>query len=109
DLVERVRDRLAELGVINENWILLVENFGTSKLQLRPAGELKPRRCTLCSRVGLVFPVNACTTDFCKSTSFVPVANTGEDYYSWAAKEEPHRMVTWELTGQTKPLEEQRR
>lgn len=109
DLAERVRERLAELGIINENWVLLVENYGTSKLQLRPAGDLLPRRCTLCSRVGLVFPVNACTTDFCKSTSFEPVARTGEDYYSWAAKEEAHRMVTWELTGQTKPLSEQRR
>lgn len=109
DLTDSVRDRLAELGVINENWVLQTENYGTSKLQLRPAGSLHPRRCTSCSRVGLVFPVNACTTDFCKSATFAPVSSVGEDYYSWAAKEEPHRLVTWELTGQTKPLAEQRR
>jgi DEAD/DEAH box helicase domain-containing protein len=94
---------------MNENWVLRTDNYANSKLELRPAGELVPRRCATCSRVGLVFPVAACTTDFCRSSKFEPVQITGEDYYSWAAREEPHRLSTWELTGQTKPLTEQRR
>lgn len=109
DLVERVRDRLLELAVINENWILRTDNYANSKLELRPAADTLPKRCTSCSRVGLVFPVPVCTTDFCMSSTFEPILSIGEDYYSWAAREAPHRLSTWELTGQTKPLEEQRR
>lgn len=109
DLVGGVRDRLVEMGVMNENWVLVTDNYANSKLELRPAGDLSPRRCTTCSRVGLAFPLPVCTTDFCKSKTFEPVKTVGEDYYSWAAREEPHRLSAWELTGQTKPLTEQRR
>lgn len=108
-LVERVRDRLIELAVINDNWVLRTDNYANSKLELRPAGSVLSQRCTSCSRVGLVFPVPVCTTDFCMSSTFELIQSVGEDYYSWAAREAPHRLSTWELTGQTKPLEEQRR
>lgn len=109
ELVEKIRDRLMELAVLTENWVLRTDNYANSKLELRPAGQLVPRRCVTCSRVALVFPVPACTTNFCHSSSFETVKAAGEDYYSWAAREEPHRLSTWELTGQTKPLTEQRR
>ncbi|MHA6332664.1 DEAD/DEAH box helicase [Qipengyuania sp. CAU 1752] len=109
ELGEKVRDRLIGLGVMNENWILRTDDFTTSKLELRPAGALEPRRCKSCSRVGLVFPVAVCTTDYCNSKSFEPVKDLEDDYYAWASKEEPHRLSTWELTGQTKPLSEQRK
>jgi len=108
ELEEKIRDRLVGLGVMNENWILRTDEYVTSKLELRPAGDLEPRRCANCSRVGLVFPVPVCTTDYCNSKVFEPVKNMDEDYYAWAAKEEPHRLSTWELTGQTKPLHVQR-
>lgn len=109
ELEEKVRDRLVGLGVMNENWVLRTDDFATSKLELRPAGDLEPRRCKGCSRTGLVFPVPACTTDYCNSKSFEAVTGLEEDYYAWASKEEPHRLSTWELTGQTKPLSEQRK
>lgn len=109
ELIDRVRDRLVQLGVMNENWVLLADNYSNSKLEIRPAGSLTPRRCESCARVGMVFPVLVCTTDYCQSKTFAPIATTGEDYYSWAAREEPHRLTTWELTGQTKPLSEQRK
>jgi DEAD/DEAH box helicase domain-containing protein len=109
DLEQAVYDRLRELGVINENWFLKTDSYGTSNIELRPAGALSPRRCTSCSRIGMIFPFPACTTDYCQSTQFEVLKLVGEDYYSWAAKEQPHRLTTWELTGQTKPLSEQRR
>lgn len=108
-LTEAVRDRLLSLGVMNENWVLRTDEYATSRIEVRPAGELELRRCAECSRLGLVFPVNACTTPHCNSQKFDTVSSGGEDYYSWAAREEPHRLTTWELTGQTKPLSEQRK
>ena len=65
-------------------------------------------RCDGCARLTMVLPVKACTTDFCKSHDFSPVVDPGGDYYATVAREPAHRMVSWELTGQTKPLEEQR-
>ncbi|WP_330848769.1 DEAD/DEAH box helicase [Aurantiacibacter sp. MUD11] len=109
DLTEKVRERLAGLGIINENWILETSDVSASKLEIRPAGDLKPMRCKECSRIGLVFPTTVCTTPHCRSRNFEVVTSVGEDYYSWAAREKPHRLSTWELTGQTKPLSEQRR
>jgi DEAD/DEAH box helicase domain-containing protein len=108
-LVESVRERLRALSVMNENWVLNTGEYANSKIEVRPAGELELKRCAECSRLGLVFPVNVCTTPHCNSQKFETASSTGEDYYSWAAREEPHRLTTWELTGQTKPLSEQRR
>lgn len=109
ELEERVRDRLIEVGVMTPNWVLRTDSYANSKLEIRPKGELEPRRCLICSRVGLVFPVPVCTTPHCVSSKFETMKEVGEDYYSWAAREEPHRLSTWELTGQTKPLTEQRK
>lgn len=108
ELQTAVYDRLRELGAINENWLLNTDNYASSKIELRPAPETGAQRCSNCSRVGMIFPVPVCTTDYCQSTSFEPVNDTGEDYYSWAALDQPHRLTTKELTGQTKPLSEQR-
>jgi len=108
-LQEAVRDKLRSLAVMNENWVLNTGEYANSKLEVRPAGKLELRRCAECSRLGLVFPVNACTTPHCNSQKFEAADVSGEDYYSWAAREEPHRLTTWELTGQTKPLSEQRK
>lgn len=109
ELETAIYDRLRELGVVNENWVLQTNNYANSKIELRPAPATGPRRCANCSRVGMVFPVLACTTDYCHSGVFEPLEDEGEDYYSWAARERPHRLTTVELTGQTKPPSEQRR
>lgn len=108
-LSEAVHDRLRTLNVMNENWVLNTGEYANSKIEVRPAGKLELKRCVECSRLGLVFPVAACTTPHCNSQKFETAKDGGEDYYSWAAREEPHRLTTWELTGQTKPLSEQRR
>src|SRR5262249_46640015 len=44
----------------------------------------------------------------CNSSRFSSVS-PDDDYYRWLAGEEPHRLRVEELTGQTKPLSEQRR
>ncbi len=108
ELADAIGDHLRSLGVINENWVLRTDDHATLKLEIRPRSSEPLLRCNGCARVTMVLPVKACTTDFCTSKDFSPVPNPGEDYYSWVTKEPPHRMVAWELTGQTKPLAVQR-
>jgi DEAD/DEAH box helicase domain-containing protein len=99
DLEERVRDRLTNLGVVNENWIIRTNSLSTLKIEVRLA-ETKPRRCRQCARVALVLPVPVCTTAYCHSETFDEF-DPGEDYYSWVSKEPAHRLAVWELTGTT--------
>lgn len=95
-------------GVINQNWLLHVEKEATLPLVVVPRGERRLHRCEGCSRRTLSIEVPACTTPHCSSASFSIVDNPGEDYYAWVSKEPPHRLAAAELTGQTKPISEQR-
>lgn len=108
ELALQVGEHLKALKVVNENWVIRTDDHATLRLEIRPRGDRPLLRCDGCARVTMVLPVKACTTDFCSSRDFSPVTNPGEDYYSGVAKEPAHRLVAWELTGQTKPLEEQR-
>lgn len=108
DLVEKVGDRLSGLGVINENWLLRTKNFLELKIELVPRGDRALQRCESCATATLNNPSMVCTTDYCASSKFEVVADPGEDYYGWVSREPAHRLVAWELTGQTKPLEKQR-
>jgi DEAD/DEAH box helicase domain-containing protein len=109
ELCGAVGERLRSLNVINDNWVLRTNDHATLKLEAQPRGTRTLMRCQGCARLTMVLPVPACTTHFCNSRSFSPVAEPGSDYYATVAREPAHRMVSWELTGQTKPLEEQRR
>lgn len=109
ELCGAVGERLRSLNVINDNWVLLTNDHATLKLEAQPRGTRTLKRCQGCARLTMVLPVPACTTHFCNSRSFSPVAEPGSDYYATVAREPAHRMVSWELTGHTKPLDEQRR
>jgi DEAD/DEAH box helicase domain-containing protein len=109
ELAEKVKERLTSLGVIDDRWVIRTNDHAALKLEARPRGERPLMRCEGCARRTMVLPVAACTAHFCGSHSFSPVADPGGDYYAAVAREPAHRMVSWELTGQTKPLEEQRR
>lgn len=52
-----------------------------------------------------------CANTDCHRASLTqqPVQQEEDDYYSWLARRQPRRLAVAELTGQTKPLEEQRR
>ena len=104
DLSKHLQDR----GVINANWLLQVSNHATLKLGLVPRGDRKLHRCNSCSRRTMVLPVAACTTPHCQGRTFSEVTNPGEDYYAWVSREPAHRLSAAELTGQTKPMSEQR-
>jgi DEAD/DEAH box helicase domain-containing protein len=107
ELSSSIGECLQDLGIINANWLLNIDRHTLLKLTVAPAGDRQLHRCDGCSRKTMQLPVKACTTSHCKSTSF-SLAEVGEDYYSWVSTEPPHRMAAAELTGQTKPMSEQR-
>jgi DEAD/DEAH box helicase domain-containing protein len=109
DLSMAIHQRLLDLSVINDNWILRTDLHARLPLELRSRTDQPVKRCRTCAKVTMVLPVPACTTVHCFSKVFDEIDNLGEDYYSWVANEAPHRLTTSELTGQTKPLSEQRK
>lgn len=109
ELGSAITQHLQDRGVINANWLLDVSKHATLKLDIVPRGERMLYRCDNCSRRTMTLPVMACTTPHCQCKTFTPVDNPGEDYYAWVAREPAHRLSAAELTGQTKPMEEQRK
>jgi DEAD/DEAH box helicase domain-containing protein len=99
---------LQSRGVVNSNWLLQVGNHATLRLLVTLRGDRPLLRCNHCSRRTMVIPGKVCTTPHCNSREFTKVDNAGEDYYAWVSNEPPHRLAAAELTGQTKPISEQR-
>ncbi|WP_040487942.1 DEAD/DEAH box helicase [Fodinicurvata sediminis] len=109
ELARTLGDYLIERNIITENWFLKIDNHSSLPLHIVPAGQRDLYRCDGCSRLTMVLPVNVCTTPHCRSNSFSRAGNAGEDYYNWVSREPAHRLSVAELTGQTKPISEQRR
>ncbi|HEY0595010.1 helicase-related protein, partial [Sphingopyxis sp.] len=106
---EAVRVALRDSGVINDNWIIRTARAAGLGIEVRPAKKDDLYACTTCSKVTANLPVKACTTAQCVSGEFARLDEAEDDYYRWIATEPLHRLRVEELTGQTKPLSEQRR
>ncbi|WP_219999903.1 DEAD/DEAH box helicase [Halomonas sp. LBP4] len=105
---EAIGELLRDYEIINESWVLRVDRHSSLKLELRPiSGGLS--RCKKCSRVSANVKLPACTSAHCITSGFDSIAEPEEDYYRWLSSEPAHRLNVEELTGQTKPLKEQRR
>jgi DEAD/DEAH box helicase domain-containing protein len=74
-------------------------------------GSERRYRCPRCGRIHLHPSAGACTGTRCQSTELTPLGDEEpvDDYYAWLAEEAPRRLRVEELTGQTRPLREQRR
>lgn len=107
-LADAIGELLRTEGVINENWVMQVTRYGSLKLELVPI-DAGLARCERCSRVSANTAIKACTSLNCESDRFGPIAQPDDDYYRWLSGEKAHRLNVEELTGQTKPLSEQRR
>lgn len=107
-LADAIGELLRTEGIINENWVMQVTRYGSLKLELVPI-EAGLARCERCSRVTANTVVKACSSLNCESDRFAPIAQPDDDYYRWLSGERPQRLNVEELTGQTKPLSEQRR
>jgi DEAD/DEAH box helicase domain-containing protein len=110
ELVEQVSNTIAA-GVAS-GWILETRK-GTSSLRI--VSPASPTRwvCTNCARVHLHSSGGVCSATGCNARTLEehridPATNEG-DYYSWLAGLTPRRLRVRELTGQTKPLDLQRK
>ena len=113
-LQERVERILRDSGVINEQWEL---NPSAMQLLRWNEQDSNPVRCRRCSRLHLHGSAGICTGRNCNSDQLAEEADIASsrgkewagDYYEWVARESAFRLRVEELTGQTKPLAEQRR
>lgn len=98
---------LRETGAITDQWALDASHLRVARWS---PSDTEPIRCTTCSRVHLHASAGVCTSRECYSTEFEPadLDARDDDYFEWLARTAPFRLRTEELTGQTKPLSEQR-
>ena len=111
DLAREVEEGLRSAGVIHYGFQLATSGAG-APLDIRLVDSTATLlRCESCSRVHVNRSGGICTNPTCNSDRLVPVdTNDGHnDYYEWLSGQRARRMRVAELTGQTKPLEEQRR
>ena len=98
---------LRETGVITERWALDASYLRVARWS---RGDSAPVRCMTCARVHLHQSVGVCTSRECYSTQFeaADLDQRDDGYFEWLARAAPFRLRTEELTGQTRPLSEQR-
>lgn len=108
-LINNLKEGLMNEGVIDANWFIKTGNNAGLKLEITTAEPSRYKRCRNCSNCSLNIPLNVCIESHCESVGFEEVTNEGDsEYYRWVSKESAHRLRVEELTGQTKPLSEQR-
>ncbi len=102
---------LTQAGIIDPNWQLRTDQTADLAVTLRSPSRQSAYRCTRCARVHLHESAGVCTNHRCRNTTFetIPREADVDDYYGWLSRKAPHRLNVSELTGQTKPLSEQRR
>jgi DEAD/DEAH box helicase domain-containing protein len=110
-LEEDVRQALTDAQIIDSTWRLRTHETAQVPLTLRLPTRPEVQRCARCARVHIHASAGVCTNPRCLNTTFeaVPRDQDIDDYYGWLSRKAPHRLHVEELTGQTKPLTEQRR
>ena len=111
-LVEAVKHALDQISVTStKDWKLSIGDRQTG-LRFHLMGEgSELYRCRECQGLHGHYSAGICSHANCHSQSLErsgPPSSEG-DYYQWLATQEPRRLHCEELTGQTKPLSEQRR
>lgn len=110
DLAEWVARALAEAGLLKE-WLLDLTSL-TAGLLLEPCGQ-EEFVCDICATSHGHGSAGVCSNNGCFRPRLLvrerDASDLDADYYGWLARQAPRRMAVAELTGQTKPLSEQRR
>jgi DEAD/DEAH box helicase domain-containing protein len=90
-------------------WLLQLRSADAPFVLMR--GSASVWRCPSCSYRHLHPSADVCANRGCRSVGLVPEtgSESGEEYYSWLAGQSPRRLAIAELTGQTRPLHEQRK
>lgn len=111
DLESALNAYLLGCGLVTYQWQLRVDQADVP-LGFR-AGRTGTRiyQCGECSRRHAHASASVCTGRRCNSHSLEEIGapELADDYYHWLSHRTPRRLRTEELTGQTKPLAEQRR
>ena len=111
DLIADVTNLLRSAGIVNDRFQLATGSAGAPfAIRLFERGT-SLLRCENCARVHINPSAGVCTNSTCHSTRLAPIDgdNGHVDYYGWLSTQQPRRMRVEELTGQTKPIGEQRR
>ena len=111
ELTVEVEDLLRSSGIINDRFQLAICRAGAPFGIRLKESQTAVLRCELCARVHVNASAGVCTNPTCHSSRLAPmdVAIGHDDYYGWLSTQQPRRMRVEELTGQTKPISEQRR
>lgn len=90
-------------------WLLQIQSPDAPLVLVRGARAVW--RCPSCHYIHLHRSADVCANRGCRGTGLVPepVSGLDGDYYAWLSQQRPRRLAIAELTGQTKPLEEQRK
>lgn len=106
DLALWVEQNLSSRGYMT-NWIISTDAVAFEVDFIQPSAVYWV--CQNCRYIHLQPSAGVCANTRCKERSNLEEASEPIDsYYSWLAKATPRRLVTAELTGQTKPLSVQR-
>lgn len=106
DLALWVEQNLASTGHMAK-WVLSIGST-QFEMEVKEPGD-KYWRCRECKYVHLQPSAGICANTRCKDRSeLVECSDTLDNYYAWLATATPRRLITAELTGQTKPLSAQR-
>lgn len=110
-LLSDLFNALTQAQIIDANWELRTNQTASLALTLRAPARQTALRCRQCARIHLHESAGVCTNQYCLHTQFETIDRESDvnDYYGWLSRKAPHRLNVAELTGQTKPLAEQRR
>lgn len=106
-LDELIADQAVSRAI--SGWLLKTTSIDSSLVLRR--GTKKMWRCTRCNFGHLHPSLGVCANRQCFRRKLIEVDIDEEseiDYYAWLAHQSPRRLAIAELTGQTKPLSEQR-
>lgn len=95
-------------NIVDKYWLIQTCDLASSSLHLITEGE-KIWKCNKCARIHMHETANICSNYKCLSSEFTIIDRyLDADYYEWLSKQPANRLKVEELTGQTKPLSEQR-
>lgn len=111
ELLNSLFDALSQAGILTSEWRLATDQTAALPVSLTLASGPNAFRCSRCARVHLHDSAGVCTNHQCLNGTFDPIPRDLDidDYYGWLSRKAPHRLRVEELTGQTKPLNEQRK
>ena len=109
DLEQQIKTYLSENKIIDGNWVIQTNKIASLKVSLVSIKSGERFRCRKCSTITANLSFNVCTASNCSSSEFDKISDEGDDYYKWKATQPALKLSIEELTGQTKPLEKQRK